>query len=174
MRRVALFVLPAILAAACAPTGQERLRDYNDDGVRLFQRGAYGNARDSFQAALALRPADPDLAYDVGQCYDRLGQPDQAQKFYEQCLAAAPGHVECRHALTVLLWNNGHQDEASRRSRRMAETPSRTAPPPWPSRGISTAGPAICRVPSRGSNRRWPSTITTCARSPRWPWSTRR
>ncbi len=116
MLRVAWFALPALLAAACAPTGQERLREYNEDGVRLFQRGAYGDARDSFRAALALRPGDPDLAYNVGQCYDRLGQPAEAQQLYEQCLLAAPNHVQCRHALTVLLWNNGRQAEAARRA----------------------------------------------------------
>jgi Tfp pilus assembly protein PilF len=115
MLRVAWFALPALLAAGCAPTGQERLREYNEDGVRLFQRGAYSDARDSFRAALALQPGDPNLAYNVGQCYDRLGQPAEAQQFYEQCLQAAPNHVECRHALTVLLWNNGRQAEAARR-----------------------------------------------------------
>src|SRR5438067_1925703 len=115
MLRVAWFALPALLAAACAPAGQERLREYNEDGVRLFQRGAYPDARDSFQAALALRPADPDLMFNLGQCYDRLGQTIKAQQYYEQCLQATPKHIECRHALTVMLWNNGQQAEAAQR-----------------------------------------------------------
>ena len=115
MLRVVWFALPALLAAACAPTGQERLREYNEDGVRLFQRGAYADARDSFQAALAVKPADADLMYNLGQCYDRLGQTARAQQFYEQCLTAVPTHIECRHALTVMLWNNGQQEEATRR-----------------------------------------------------------
>jgi Tfp pilus assembly protein PilF len=115
MLRVAWIALPALLAAACAPAGQERLREYNEDGVRLFQRGAYADARASFLAGLSLKPADPDLTYNVGQCYDRLGQTAKAQQYYEQCLQAAPTHVSCRHALTVLLWNNGQQGEAARR-----------------------------------------------------------
>src|SRR5262249_18680673 len=92
------------------------LREYNEDGVRLFQRGAFSEARDSFQAALTLKPDDSNLLYDVGQCYDHLGNTAKAQQFYEQCLQRVPNHVECHHALCVMLWNSGQQGEATRRA----------------------------------------------------------
>src|SRR5437588_12554661 len=72
MRRVGLIAVLALGVTACAPTGQERLREYNEDGIHLFQEGSYRYAGECFQAALALRPGDPDLVYNLAQCKDRL------------------------------------------------------------------------------------------------------
>ena len=92
------------------------MREYNDSGVRLFQRGDFNNARESFQAALVLKPDDANLLYNIGQCYDRVGNSIRAQQYYDQCLQRVPNHVECRHALTVTMWNNGQQAEATRKA----------------------------------------------------------
>jgi len=100
--------------AGCASPVQERVRDYNEDGVSLFQRGDYLAACDSFRAAQALQPEDPALYYNIGQCYDRLGDGAKAERFYNECLARAPGHAECRHALASLLVRVGRRDEAVR------------------------------------------------------------
>jgi tetratricopeptide (TPR) repeat protein len=102
----------ALAVAACAPAQPDLLREYNDDGVRLFERGAYADARESFETALTLRPGDPNLLYDVGQCYDRLGKAAPAEQRYTQCLAREPGHAECRHALAELLLRQGRRSEA--------------------------------------------------------------
>ena len=91
----------------------QRLRDYNDDGVHLFERGAYKDAAESFQAALALKPADANLLYNLGQCQDRLGQADAAEKTYRECLHQAPGHADCLHALDGLLVRLQRRPEAN-------------------------------------------------------------
>jgi tetratricopeptide (TPR) repeat protein len=128
MVRLGVMAGLALFVGACAPTQQDRLREYNEDGVRLFQRGRYSDARDSFQAAVALRPEDPDLIFNLGQCYDRLGQVEKAQKCYEGCIQRVPTHVEARHALTVLLWNNGQQQAATSRVEEwLAREPERAA-----------------------------------------------
>src|SRR4051794_6236968 len=114
MRRVGLIAVLALAVTGCAPTGQERLREYNEDGIHLFQEGSYRYAGECFQAALALRPGDPDLVYNLAQCKDRLGQEAQAEQMYGQCLARAPNHPECRHALAVLLVRQGRRAEARR------------------------------------------------------------
>jgi Flp pilus assembly protein TadD len=101
--------------AGCAPTAQERARDYIEDGMQLCEKGAYADARESFQVALSLQPGDPDLLFNLGQCYDRLGQHAQAEPIYEQCLQRSPNHPECWHALCVLLVNTGRRAEAGRR-----------------------------------------------------------
>jgi len=101
-----------MLAAGCAPTGQERARDYNEDGVYLFQRGDYRSARESFQAAQALTPEDRGLLYNVGQCYDRLGDSANAERCYRDCLQRAANHADCRHALAALLLRGGRGGEA--------------------------------------------------------------
>ena len=67
------------------------------------KRGEYMQARETFKAALALEPEDPSLRFNLGQCYDRLGDQDRAEKAYRECLQRAADHVESRHALCVLL-----------------------------------------------------------------------
>jgi Flp pilus assembly protein TadD len=114
MRRLVWVAGLAFAAGACVPAVQERVRDYNEDGNFLFQHGRYDYARDSFAAALALQPENPDLIYNVGQCYDRLGQVVQAERSYTECLQRNANHPECRHALTMLLLRQGRRDDAVR------------------------------------------------------------
>ena len=102
----------ALFAVGCETTKQERVRAYNDDGVELFQKGDYGNARESFQAALALKPNDSGLLFDRGECYDRLGAVAQAEQDYRACLKELPKHVPCRHALVALLVKAHRESEA--------------------------------------------------------------
>jgi Flp pilus assembly protein TadD len=103
-----------ICLGGCESASQERLRDYNQDGIYLFQRGDYAAARESFQAALALKSDDPALLYNLGECYDRLGDPVKAERTYRQCLLEAPNHADCRHALASMLVRVGRRDDATR------------------------------------------------------------
>jgi tetratricopeptide (TPR) repeat protein len=98
--------------SACAETGQERLHEYNRDGVVLFEKGSYDHARETFEAALALKPADPNILYNLGRCHERLGQTARAEDYYNQCLRVSPDHAECRHGLVVLLVSTGRREEA--------------------------------------------------------------
>jgi tetratricopeptide (TPR) repeat protein len=119
MLRLAGVAGLALFVAACTAPGRvrdewERVRGYNEDGVLLYQRGDYAHARECFQAALALRPGDADMVYNLGRCHDMLGQTPQAEQTYAQCLQLAPNHAECRHSLTVLLVCQNRKDEAAR------------------------------------------------------------
>jgi tetratricopeptide (TPR) repeat protein len=104
----------ALAVGACAPTAQERVREYRDDAVVLFQRGSYAEAREMFQAALALQPGKSDLLYEIGRCYDRASRTVPAEQYYYQCLQREPNSAECRHALAALLVRTGRQAEARR------------------------------------------------------------
>jgi Flp pilus assembly protein TadD len=106
------LALPLCLGG-CETASQERLREYNQDGVYLFQRGEYAAARESFQAALTLKPDDPTLLYDLGECYDRLGDTAKAERYYTQCLLHSPNYVDCRHALASLLVRTGRKKDAA-------------------------------------------------------------
>ena len=115
MGRVGWVAGLALGVAACATSPvAERVRDYNEDGLHLYECGSYADARDSFQAALALQPEDPNLIFNLAQCYDRLGQPTRAEQLYRDCLRHSPEHAECRHALGVLLVRAGRRPEAVR------------------------------------------------------------
>jgi Flp pilus assembly protein TadD len=88
------------------------VRTYNELGVHLFQEGDYAGSRETFQAALALQPADSGLLYNIGECYDRLGNAAKAEEFYNQCLQRSPNHARCRHSLAVLLVRTGRRKQA--------------------------------------------------------------
>jgi Tfp pilus assembly protein PilF len=115
MRRVAWMAGLAWAVAGCAaPELQERVRDYNDDGVFLYRRGAYDQARLTFEAALKMKPDDPNLLYNLGECHARLGHVDQAERFFQDCLKQESNHVDCRHALAVLYYDKGDRPAAVR------------------------------------------------------------
>jgi Flp pilus assembly protein TadD len=114
MLRAGWIVGLAFCLAGCANPVQERVRDYNEDGVFLFQRGDYFAASESFRAAQALQPDDPALLYNIGQCYDRMADEPKAERYYNECLQRAPNHAECRHALATLLVRAGRRDDAVR------------------------------------------------------------
>ena len=112
MRRTRWIAGLLLCLSGCINPVQERARFYNDDGVRLFAKGDYRDARDSFQAALACRPNDAGLLYNLGECYDRVGDAAKAEHYYQQCLQQESNHSSCRHALAVLLVRTGRKAEA--------------------------------------------------------------
>lgn len=112
MGRVGSVAVLALLLGACAPAISERVQEYNDLGVQNFQKGDFNRAREDFQAALALQPNHLSLLYNLGQCYDRLGQTQQAEQYYRLCLQQQPNDAGCRHALDELLVQNKRFSEA--------------------------------------------------------------
>jgi tetratricopeptide (TPR) repeat protein len=111
MLRAAMLLLFILILAGCADVKEERFKAYNDDGVQLFGQGNYSAAGESFQAALNLKPEDPALLYNVGQCYDREGNAPKAEQYYQLCLNHSPDHPDCQHALASLRLRSGRQDE---------------------------------------------------------------
>jgi tetratricopeptide (TPR) repeat protein len=112
MGRVGCAAVLALFVAACAPTAQERVHEFNEAGARLFQNGEYDHARAEFEAALMLQPNDAALLYNIGQCYERLGQTRQAEQVYRESLQQDANRADCRHALTALMVNGGRFAEA--------------------------------------------------------------
>jgi tetratricopeptide (TPR) repeat protein len=114
MSRMSLIAVLALLVSACAPTIQERVQQYNDLGLQHYQKAEYERACEDFQAALALRPNDFALLYNMARCYDLLGQSNKAEPIYRQCLLLQPNDAKCRHALDALLIQHGRLVEAQR------------------------------------------------------------
>jgi Tfp pilus assembly protein PilF len=96
----------------CETAGQDRARFFNEEGVYLFERGAFTDARENFEVALQFQPKDAGLLYNVGQCYDRQSNTAKAEQFYRRCLEEDPNHAACRHALAVLLYRTGRRIDA--------------------------------------------------------------
>ena len=114
--------------AGCASEASERLRNYNQDGLYLFQRGEYAQARESFMAALAVKPDDAGVLFNLGECYDHLGDSAKAEQCYNACLLHDPNHADCRHALAGLLVRLDRRDQATRMVKDwLAREPQRAA-----------------------------------------------
>jgi tetratricopeptide (TPR) repeat protein len=109
---LALFALPVL--PGCLPYVDERVQQFSEEGVYLYQRGEYQDARECFAAALQFQPADANLMYNVGQCYDRQGKADKALEYYQLCLSRSGNHARCRHSLALLLYRSGKAAEAER------------------------------------------------------------
>ncbi len=124
MPKIRCIIGATLCFAGCVTMDQERFRDYNEDGVLMFQYGRYDDARESFHAALRYKPDDPGLKYNIGQCYDRRGDYVRAERTYRECLTLLPDHAACRHALAQLMMRQNRRDEVAR----MVEDWLRTSP----------------------------------------------
>jgi tetratricopeptide (TPR) repeat protein len=109
---LAAAFIPLLLGGCELAQKQEQFHQFNNDGIDLYKKGSYGEALEDFQFALKFGPQDPNLLFNIGQCYDRLNQPDKAETYYKQCLAASVNHAECRHALAALMYRTGRSAEA--------------------------------------------------------------
>ncbi len=115
MGRWRILLLGWVLGAVgCMATPLERARDYNADGLFLYQQGDYAHARESFQAALQLLPEDVSLRYNLAQAKERLGHLKDAEQTYLTCLRQDPNHRESRQSLAKLLVKEGRRDDAVR------------------------------------------------------------
>src|SRR5881275_110084 len=93
MRAIA-FSLSTLLLVCTAgraqePDATERARRLFDEGRQLHQRHDYDGARQRFEAARAIKPM-PELDYNVGFCWDKVGRGDEALREYHKYLDAMP------------------------------------------------------------------------------------
>jgi tetratricopeptide (TPR) repeat protein len=112
MGRAFRAIVCALMLAGCMQPAQERLRDYSEEGMILYGQGDFRHAGECFQAALALKPNDVVLLYNVGHSYDRIDRVDLAEKYYVACLTQDPNFADCRHAYLALLIRTGRKDQA--------------------------------------------------------------
>jgi len=93
---------------------EERVREYNADGLYLYNKGDFRDARDEFAAALEMAPEDVSLRYNLAQSCEALGDLAKAEKLYNECLTHDFNNADCRQALCVLLVRQGRRAEAAR------------------------------------------------------------
>ncbi len=86
---VALAVAVGVLLATQAEDARDRARDAFTQGQELYRAGDYAGALAAFQNAETAR-ASPAAEYNIGRCYERLGQPAESVAAYERYLQEAP------------------------------------------------------------------------------------
>jgi tetratricopeptide (TPR) repeat protein len=87
---VALAVAVGLLLSTQPEEARDRARDAFVQGQELYRAGDYAGALLAFQTAEAMQPS-PAAEYNIGRCYERMGQPTEAVAAYERYLAGAPG-----------------------------------------------------------------------------------
>lgn len=105
----------AFVAALVALVGCTSSASYlNSEGVHAYYGGNFALARNYFQEAMIEDPADPNIYYNLASACHRVGDHEQADFYYNQCLQRDPGHARCHHALAVLYLERGRSDDAYR------------------------------------------------------------
>lgn len=89
-RTVAVALLSAGLAGCGGGISPEMItynhRAYREAGVQKFDKADYVNAASDFKEALRQEPGDYTSRYYLGECYDKMGHPQQAIEEYRTTL----------------------------------------------------------------------------------------
>lgn len=117
----------------------ERATALHDEAQRRYQHGEYRAAIAKLEAAVALDPEGKELIYNLAMIHERLGEIDEAERYYRRYLdmEALPKAREEVHAVLKRL--TGAKRELA----------SAKAPPSAPAKAasVSTALPYLPRLP---------------------------
>ena len=120
IRGVVLVCLAAISLSAltgCGIVAQQQ----NVQGVQLYQQGNLNAALDHFRQSIENDPKNADGYYNLGAAHHQLAKMrqnpadlQQAETYYQQCLAVNPNHNDCRRGLAVLYGDEGRAADGFR------------------------------------------------------------
>lgn len=96
-------------------------RAFRDQGVAQYNKADYVNASSSFKEALRQEPGDYTSRYYLGECFDKMGQPQRAIEEYRTTLSVMSKSLEGKGDVAV----RGKVLEAL--SEAIAHEPDRTA-----------------------------------------------
>lgn len=106
-----LFVLSGLLVlllTACAPSGPRALLQ----GERLINEGKYAQAIEALTIATTALPANAQAWNHLGLAYHQAGQPEAAQKAYEQARRIDPNLTPVRFNLGCLFLEQNNPQSA--------------------------------------------------------------
>ena len=90
-----LLAAGSLLLTGCETGKQEFLNAGNGH----FWRGEYTQAVGAYSHALDHNASDPDVLYQIGQCYTCMRDYREAIYWYDRCLQSYPGHRPAARAL---------------------------------------------------------------------------
>ncbi|HZZ73450.1 MAG TPA: tetratricopeptide repeat protein [Pirellulales bacterium] len=116
----AKWVLAGAALLPCAGCGL-MAHEQNVEGVQYYQQGNLNAALDTFQKSIETDPQDADSYYNLGAAHHQLAKMrqnpadlQQAETYYQQCLAINPNHRDCRRGLAVLYVDEGRAADSFR------------------------------------------------------------
>lgn len=82
------------------------------EGVRLKQKGQFGEAITAFQQVLAMDPAHDAAAFALAQCYLQTNQRSQAVVFTEKAAKLDPENIWYAQELAYMYFEEGKLDQS--------------------------------------------------------------
>jgi tetratricopeptide (TPR) repeat protein len=101
---IGVLLIAGAALAADPDNGEELARNHFRTGVSYFDRGDYHHALEEFQRARAVQPR-PELDFNIGRVYERMGDAAHAARYYQRYLDARPDSADApatREAMTRL------------------------------------------------------------------------
>ena len=97
-----LFFCSALLAPSLTLAATGTSKDYDDQGLALFNKGLYAKSVEYFQRSVQADPGNWQAYEDLGNAYSQLGQNQNAINAYQHSLQANPNNQTVRDAITNL------------------------------------------------------------------------
>ncbi len=118
--RLVAMIAAAVSFATCTGCGMMS-HQQNVQGVQYYQQGNLNAALDQFQRSVENDPQNSDGYYNLAAAHHQLAKMrqnpadlQQAETFYQRCLAVNPNHKDCRRGLAVLYVDQGRAADSFR------------------------------------------------------------
>jgi hypothetical protein len=147
---VVAFCLGFVPPARGAPDDKFSAKAHYEAATRLYDVHEYEEALREYKAGYLAKP-DPSFLFNIGQCYKRLGKPEQAREFFREYLKKAAANDPNRAQAEMRIREIENRDtanpstpEASDTYPRSAVTPPAVSPGEDPAaRAASEKSPAL-------------------------------
>lgn len=81
-------------------------------GVACAEKGAYSPAMQAFERALSLKPSSTEALFNLGACYEALGDPARAVTIYRRVLEITPNDPDCYANLGTSFIKMYHREKS--------------------------------------------------------------
>lgn len=147
MKRLWSLALAITLSAGCATSPQhqanaDKVADANANvGIDYVHKGQYDLAVTSLRKALRFNPDHINANWALGISYDRLQEPQQADKYYRHAIELQP-RSDIVNSYAVFLCQEGDTDKAVKYFKRALADPDYRRP----SNALANAGLCLMRA----------------------------
>lgn len=74
---------------------EQRFQEAYSGGIQLVQQEQYALALGAFEEAVSLRPDSLEALFNLGACYENIGDPMKAISIYRRVLEVTPEDSDC-------------------------------------------------------------------------------
>ncbi len=89
-----------------------RFRAVFSEGMKLAQQGKYALALGAFEQAVALDPDSVEALFNLGACFEAIGDPPRAINIYRRILELTPNDPDCYANLGTSFIKMYHREKS--------------------------------------------------------------